>query len=172
VDAAQFRDTLRMFPSGVTVVTIRSRGLVHGLTVSAFVSVSPHPPLIAIVIDRGHTAHPLMEHESAVFAVNVLREDQARLSDRFAWVEDEDRFLQGDWAVAVTGAPVLRSALAWLDCRVWLRQPAGTHSIYVGEVWATATAGDGAPLIHWNRQYGTVARDPRMRGGRGSLPRV
>jgi len=40
---------------------------------------------------------------------------------------------------AETGAPVLEDALAWLDCTIHARHPAGTHTIYVGEVQASAT---------------------------------
>lgn len=154
VRSESFRDALRHFPAGVTVVTVKAGELVHGLTVSAFCSVSPEPPLVAVVIDQRHTAYPLLQQEGCVFAVNILHQDQFELSNRFAWLKDEDRFGAGDWATAVTGAPVLREALAWLDCRVWGRQPAGTHSIYVGEVCATSVPNpDAPPLVYWNRGY-------------------
>ena len=39
-----FRDALRHFPAGVTIVTIKSGEQAHGLTVSAFASGSPEPP--------------------------------------------------------------------------------------------------------------------------------
>jgi flavin reductase (DIM6/NTAB) family NADH-FMN oxidoreductase RutF len=159
VGGEAYRDALRLFPAGVTVVTVRAGDQVHGLTVSAFCSVSPEPPLVAVVIDHRHTAHPLLEEEGASFAVNVLAHDQAEVSNRFAWVKDEDRFADGtDWGTAVTGAPVLEDALAWLDCRVWGRYPAGTHSIYVGEVVAShVSRPDDAPLVYWNRGYRRLA---------------
>lgn len=154
VASEQFRDAMRHFPAGVTVVTVRSGEEVHGLTVSSFVSVSPDPPLVAVVIDHRHTAYPLLERDGAAFAVNILGQEQAELSNRFAWLKDEDRFGAGDWGSAVTGAPVLREAIAWLDCRVWGRQSAGTHSIYVGEVCATSVPHpDEPPLVYWNRGY-------------------
>jgi flavin reductase (DIM6/NTAB) family NADH-FMN oxidoreductase RutF len=34
--------------------------------------------------------------------------------------------------VAATGTPILRDALAWLDCRMHGRHQAGTHTMYVG----------------------------------------
>ena len=39
ISPEQFRDALRHFPAGVTVVTIKSGEEVHGMTVSAFASV-------------------------------------------------------------------------------------------------------------------------------------
>lgn len=154
ITSEDFREALRLFPAGVTIVTLQAEGERHGLTVSAFASVSPEPPLIAVIIDRRHHAHQLMEQKGTVFAVNVLAEDQTELSNRFAWVKDEDRFAVGDWGTAATGAPVLQDALTWLDCTIHSRLPAGTHTIFVGEVQAAAQPrAEEEPLIYWNRGY-------------------
>ena len=104
VSAEQFRDALRHFPAGVTIVTVQAPGEPpHGLTVSAFASVSPAPPLILVCIDHRATGHALLQRPGAVFAVNILAADQAALSNRFAWVKDGDRFAEGVWGTAVTG---------------------------------------------------------------------
>lgn len=154
IGAEAFRDALRHFPAGVTLVTLRAAGVRHGLTVSAFASVSPEPPLVAVMIDHKHRAHELLERPDAVFAVNVLAEDQRALSDRFAWSEEEDRFAAGRWTVAATGAPVLEDAIAWLDCTIFSRHAAGTHSLYIGRVEASAVPRPEAPpLVYWNRDY-------------------
>lgn len=160
ISPAAFRDALRLFPAGVTVVTIRVGERVHGLTVSAFASVSPEPPLVAVMIDHQHGAHAMLETPGAVFAVNVLGEAQAELSDRFAWSPDDVRFDLGEWSTAATGAPILVDALAWLDCTIFSRHAAGTHTLYIGRVEASATPRpDGRPLVYWNRGYRSLARD-------------
>ncbi len=156
IGSEDFRDALRLFPSGVTIVTMLDpeTGSPHGLTVSAFTSVSPKPPLILIGIDHRATAYPMLEKEGAVFAVNILAHDQSEQSNRFAWVKDEDRFAAGDWGTAVTGAPILKDALAWLDCTIFARHLSGTHTIYVGEVQASdVPRSEDLPLIYWNRGY-------------------
>jgi flavin reductase (DIM6/NTAB) family NADH-FMN oxidoreductase RutF len=161
VDSEAYRDALRHFPAGVTLVTIRLGDVVHGLTVSAFASVSPEPP---VMIDHRHRAHRLLETEGAVFAVNVLGEDQHELSDRFAWMADEDRFAAGRWGRALTGAPVLEDALAWLDCTVFSRHAAGSHTLYIGRVEASGVPRPGAtPLVYWNRDYRRLADRPEER---------
>ena len=152
----QFRDALRHFPAGVTIVTIKipENEELHGLTISAFASVSPEPPLIMVAVDHRNTGHEWLQKEGAVFAVNILAQDQEALSNRFAWVKDEDRFAEGDWRTAVTGAPILENALAWLDCTIHTSHKAGTHTIYIGEVQASdVPRPDEAPLIYWNRDY-------------------
>jgi flavin reductase (DIM6/NTAB) family NADH-FMN oxidoreductase RutF len=164
ITSEQYRDALRHFPAGVTIVTIKTDAQTepHGLTVSAFASVSPEPPLILVAIDHRASAHALLEEESAVFAVNILAHDQSELSNRFAWIKDEDRFAVGEWDTAVTGAPILKDALAWLDCTVYSRFQAGTHTIYIGRVQASGVPRpDENPLIYWNRGY----RQLRLLGG-------
>lgn len=156
INHEDFRDALRHFPAGVTLVTVRSGEERHGLTVSAFVSISPTPPLISVIIDHKGRGHELLEHSDAVFAVNILREGQEELSNRFAWSK-EDRFAVGDWGTAVTGAPILHDALAWLDCTVYSRHTAGTHTIYIGEVQASkVNFPDAKPLVYWNRGYRVI----------------
>ncbi len=154
ISSQDFRDVLRHFPSGVTVVTIKSGEQLHGLTVSAFASVSPKPPQIMIAIDHHHTAFPMLEETGSSFAVNFLGQEQAELSNRFAWIKDEDRFMDVAWDAAATGAPILRDSVAWLDCVINATVSAGSHTIYIGEVIDSGVRkSDHPPLVYWNRGY-------------------
>ena len=84
VDSASFRRALGQFATGVTVVTTRdAAGHPLGLTVSAFCSVSLHPPLVLVCVDHRSEANAGMR-ESGLFAVNVLAEEQEDVSRRFA----------------------------------------------------------------------------------------
>jgi flavin reductase (DIM6/NTAB) family NADH-FMN oxidoreductase RutF len=160
ISSETYRHALRLFPSGVTVVTIRSGEVVHGLTVSAFASVSPEPPLVSVIIDHRHKGHELLEQPGARFAVNFLAADQEELSNRFAWTKDEERFEVGDWEFPATTAPILRDALAWLDCRVHSRLTAAKHTVYIGEVENSfgRDGDDALPLVYWNRGYRHLRR--------------
>jgi flavin reductase (DIM6/NTAB) family NADH-FMN oxidoreductase RutF len=159
ISSEDFRKALRHFPAGVTIVTIRAGERIHGLTVSAFASVSAEPPLIAVIVENRHKAYPMLQEEGAVFAVNILGEDQSELSNRFAWTKDEDRFEVGTWTKATTGAPILAEAVAWLDCRIHSHCAAGSHTVYIGEVHASQVLKpDAPPLIYWNRGYRKLRR--------------
>jgi flavin reductase (DIM6/NTAB) family NADH-FMN oxidoreductase RutF len=154
ISSEEFRNALRHFPAGVTIVAVRAGEETHGLTVSAFASISPQPPLVMVIVDHRHRAYRLLETEGAVFSVNILRHDQVELSNRFAWVKDEDRFAVGDWREAETGAPVLGDALAWMDCTIEGRYAAETNTISGGRVEAAhVPRPDEAPLLYWNRGY-------------------
>ena len=161
ISTSDFRDALRFYAGGVCLVTSEQDGVRRGMTVSAFVSVSASPPLVAVVIDQAHTINALLAQDAACFAVSMLSEGQRQLADRFAFVKDEDRFLEGCWQAAETGAPVLADALAWLDCRVAGRTVAGSHTIFLGSVVASRVlATEQRPLLYWNRDYRSIEDEP------------
>src|SRR3982074_975610 len=58
LEAAEFRRTLGMFATGVTVITTRVGEQIHGMTANAFMSVSLQPPLILISVARRDKVHP------------------------------------------------------------------------------------------------------------------
>ncbi len=157
--ADTYRAVMRHWPSGVTVVTMLAGTVPHGMTASAFTSVSIHPPLILVVVDKRWRSHDFLLAGGA-FCVNILTQDQREVADRFAGRHGEvaDRFAGLATVVAVTGAPVLSEALAWLDCRLDACHDAGDHSIFVGRVVACAVARpDSRPLIYHDTQYRALA---------------
>jgi flavin reductase (DIM6/NTAB) family NADH-FMN oxidoreductase RutF len=148
----EFREVLGRWASGVTIVTSRSGERVHGMTVSAFSSVSLEPPLVLVCADKSSDTCTLIR-ESGVFAVNILARGQDALSRRFAAKQDEDRRFEG-LAVerAVTGAPLL-GGLASLDCTLVASHDAGDHVIYVGRVEALRLRPDAEPLLYYHGAY-------------------
>jgi len=157
VSSDQFRAALGRFASGVTVVTTKdARGELHGITVSAFCSVSLQPPMVLICIEKTAGSHPALE-ESNVFVVNVLREDEAAISEHFASIKT-DKFEVIDWQPGIDGVPVLTNALATLECRVKFSYHGGDHSIFVGDV-EKVTVDDGEPLLYFRGRYGRFAAE-------------
>src|SRR3712207_4420530 len=83
VTAGEFRNALRKFASGVTIVTVSGDGELHGMTASSFASVSLDPPLVLVCLDRTSRTRALVA-QTGTFAVNVLRNDQQETSRAFA----------------------------------------------------------------------------------------
>lgn len=155
VTAEDYRAVMRHWPSGVTVITMHNGSRPHGMTASAFTSVSIHPPLILIVVDKRWRSHDYVVNAGA-FCVNILVDSQREISDRFAGRHGDmpDRFAGIATRQAVTGALVLTDALAWLDCRLEARHDAGDHSIFVGRVVACAAKPvSEQPLLYHDGQY-------------------
>lgn len=157
VSADDFKGALGRWATGVTIVTARVGDRVHGMTVSAFTEVSLDPPLVLICADKSSNTLPLIE-EGRVFAVNVLARDQEALSNKFASKKDEWKRFEGlECDEGPTGAPLLRGAVANLDCRVVGSHDHGDHVVYVGEVHEVRTS-DRPPLLYFGGGYGDFGR--------------
>ena len=151
VDSVSFRRALGQFASGVTVVTTRdASGRPHGLTVSAFCSVSLRPPLVLVCIDHRSDANAGVQ-ESGQFAVSVLAEDQEDVSRRFA-AHGRAKLEGFPFVEGRHGLLLVPGALAHLECRVRSRHDEGDHAVWVGEVRALAVR-RGRPLLHHAGAY-------------------
>lgn len=158
IDQDAFKQALRGWASGVTVVTSRAGDRVHGMTVSAFSSVSADPPLVLVCANQGSTTHSVIE-EGGIFAVNILAEHQQEVSNLFASSELEDTRLERvAWTEGETGAPLLDGALATLECRVHRAHREGSHTIYIGRVEAVHTR-DATPLLYYQGGYRSLRCD-------------
>jgi flavin reductase (DIM6/NTAB) family NADH-FMN oxidoreductase RutF len=155
--AVEFRRTLGMFATGVTVITTRVGDQAHGMTANAFMSVSLAPPLILISIDRRARLNGLLR-EGARYGVSVLEEHQSGLSDRFA-----GRTADGPEPVfeIVHDTPLVDGALAHLVARVVRSYWGGDHSLFLGRV-EYVRYGDGRPLLFHCGRYERVVTDPHV----------
>ena len=157
LDSDLFRSVLGRFASGVTVITCRDAiGQDHGMTVSAFCSLSLAPPQVLFCIDRGASMHDAIAVDDWC-VVNVLSHSQEALSRRFSHVEARARFEGIGFSRAPHGAPVLDDVLAVLECRVVARHAGGDHSILVAQV-EMASARDERPLLYYRGGYAQLER--------------
>jgi flavin reductase len=153
VDASQFKSALKLWASGVSVVTTTSIQKQHkGMTVTAFNSVSMDPPQILVCLNQGSdTGSAIME--SRVFAVNILAEHQQDVSNLFAGgLSHEQRFETVAWQVGSKGSPLLTMSLASLECRVVQQVQAGSHWVVIGEV-ENVVCRSGEPLLYYHGGY-------------------
>lgn len=147
----EFKAALARFASGVTVVTTKdAAGNLHGITVSAFCSVSLDPPLVLICIEKATGSHYAFL-ESGLFNVNLLSQDQADTSERFA-SQLPGKFDGVEISLNIDGLPLLSGCLATLECRVKQTFDGGDHSIFIGDV-EKSTINDGDPLIYFIGDY-------------------
>ena len=150
IDDAEFRQALSHFASGVTVVTTEHEGKPYGMTVASFASLSLHPPLVLICIEKAVKTHDAIA-AAGKFGVSILTKDQAGVSNRFASKSD-DKFSGVELVAGSNGVPLIGGALTTLECNVTQQLPGGDHSIFVGEIVATS-AGVGEPLVYFRGAY-------------------
>ena len=84
IDADAFRSVLGRFASGVTILTARDKfGADHGMTVSAFCSLSLDPPMVLCCVDQSATMFELLRTHPGI-GISILSTAQEAYSRRFA----------------------------------------------------------------------------------------
>lgn len=152
--ANDFRKAMGCFATGVTVITVDQDGEVHGMTANAFTSVSLDPLLVLVCVDHRARTHAHLQARKR-FGVNVLRSDQQAISAYYA--RSAETHLHPEAAGArfdrtEHGTPVLRDALAYMECRLHTAQSAGDHTIFIAEVEEVKVR-EGDPLLYFRGRY-------------------
>jgi flavin reductase (DIM6/NTAB) family NADH-FMN oxidoreductase RutF len=159
VNESIFRQTMRFWTTGVTVVTSNFDGNRHGMTVSSFTSVTVEPPVVLVSINQNTRTYQLMKL-SGVFAVTILEKSQQTISNKFAGLipEENDRFAGIETHTLVTGAPLISGGIAFLDCKITQAIDVGHNTVFFGEVLDAGYQEGFKPLLYSNRTYGSLQK--------------
>ena len=134
---------------GAAVVTGRDENGPAGFLALSATHLSAAPPMLMVSVDGKTSAFGAIR-SSRCFAINYLPLSARNLYDDFAGKTQKrggDRFVADDWTTLSTGAPVLRSAIGALDCRVEeILERHSTH-IVIGRLVDAMSSTDGSPLI-------------------------
>jgi flavin reductase (DIM6/NTAB) family NADH-FMN oxidoreductase RutF len=153
LDDQAFRNALAAVCTPVAVVTSISEGRPHGTTVSAFCSLSLHPPLVLVSLDR-RSALLDMVSVTRAYGINVLEHHQQALATAFAR-KGADGFAVADWRLD-DGLPRLAGVGSWLACSLRQLVDGGDHVILIAEV-TRADHDAHQPLLYQQRTFGTLA---------------
>ncbi len=158
MDSDTFRSVLGRFASGVTILTARdASGVDHGMTVSAFCSLSLEPPLVLFCVDHVASMHGLLVTDPPpACGISILSAEQEAWSRRFA-DETEQRFDGIAYSRGERGVVLLDAALAHLECRILQRVEAGDHTVFVATV-DRAEPLHGQPLLYYRGGYAQLER--------------
>ena len=155
----EFRRVLGHFATGVTVVTTwDAEGQPAGLTASSVTSVSLDPPLVLVCVAHAAQCYPAF-HGHGKFAINILHSDHEHLARRFASTGGgAEKFEGTDYRQGALGLPILKDALAEIECTVVHAYPGGDHTIFVGRVDAADCRGDTGfePLLYYRGRFNRV----------------
>ena len=150
-----YRQTMGLFATGVTVVLAERGGEVRGMTANAITSLSLDPPLLLFCPAKSSRMGQHVQI-GCDFTVNILGDHQEDVSNWFAAAQEGEapasvQFV--DWPEAGT-APRLDDCMAHLGCRVRQVLEGGDHYIVVGEVRTLSrTEEPGNPLMFFNSRY-------------------
>ncbi len=156
IDDREFRATLGQFATGVVVAAGCLDGEPAGFAAQSFISLSLHPPLVALCPAKTSTSWPKLR-ESGFFCINILAEDQQGVCDLFAQTGIE-KFHKIGWQPGETGSPVLAGVLAYIDCEFAQEHEAGDHTIAIGRVRDMGIFDqERGPLLYCRGAYGKFA---------------
>lgn len=151
----EFREIMRSYATGVTVVTTVTKGQPLGITINSFSSVSLDPPTILFCLGNKRYLSPaIMECEQ--FVVNILAEDQQDLSKFFSQSFSDDsmaeeakqrKFFKDE------ELGILEGTLGYLICKKETMIPVADHFIVLGRVIHVAQQQPKNPLIFFNGRY-------------------
>jgi len=131
------RRVLWAMPYGLYVLGTRAGDRRNGMTLNWATQVSFDPKLVAVSVEKEAFTHELLL-EGKVFTLNLVdREDRAlvRKFTKPVEVDLEAKTLNGfAFHDALSGAPVLDDAMAYVDCAVRQQVDVGGHTLFLGEV--------------------------------------
>ncbi|MBI2707108.1 MAG: flavin reductase family protein [Proteobacteria bacterium] len=152
----QFRKTLGLFPTGVTIITAPQKGGQDiGITISSLTSVSLSPPQILFCLSKHSKTMPVFK-ASPYFAINILSESQSHLSDGFA------RHVPMEWEKvdtyrhSATGCLLIKDTLGYIICEKGAIYDGEDHEIIIGKVLDLEVISSASPLVRQKGQYLTT----------------
>jgi flavin reductase (DIM6/NTAB) family NADH-FMN oxidoreductase RutF len=160
--ATEFGGVMGQFASGVAIVVAMMSGEPHATTVTALAPASFAPPLVAVFFATTSRMRARLER-GARFSVSILAEQDHALARRFSRPGRPSGW-EGLVGVPLTRAdpapPILREALAWMDCSVQQSVGVGDHTCFVGQVLAMGRRRDAAPLLYYRGRF--LRRGPTL----------
>lgn len=159
LDSSLYRDAMSRYAGHVQIVTTAFEGEKRGVTITAACSVSDSPAMVLACVNASNPKNAIFE-KSGRFALNTLAADQIDLANAFSGRDPamtaEERFAVGEWQELVTGAPVLKGALAAFDCRLIELKVMATHMMLIGEVMGVTFGEHRSALLYMDRGYRTL----------------
>jgi len=151
-----FKQAFAALAAGVSVVTFRVGGLIHGFTATSVTSVSMEPPMALFCVGRSNLSHRYLDVDTPV-GISILAAEQCELSNRFAGKSELGGYQDIEVVDDECGAPVLPEALATIVGTISDRIPAGDHTIYVCDLHGAQTSVRRQPLLYCARAYHTLS---------------
>ena len=137
LDEMAKKTALLMIPYGLYVLGTNDDGRLNAATVNFVTQASFKPPLTAVGVKVDSASFDFIK-SSRAFSLSILGSGQKDLAFNFFKAVDAegDRIGGQAFETAETGAPIIKAAPAWVDCKATDIVERGDHAVVVGEVVA------------------------------------
>ena len=159
VSQADFKQSMRLLPAGISAITTGSGDAVAGMIVSSLTSISADPPMVGFFAHRNVSMRDTLLGTGR-FVANVLGDEHREVIASFMSApQGPARFASGNWSVGEDDLPLLSDALTTLECEIVCTHALGTHDLIVGKVRKTRS-GAANPVVHFNASTHVLAMAP------------
>lgn len=107
-----------------------------------------NPARVAVAVAKSDFTYEFVE-ASRVFALHLLGREQVDAARHFGFQSGRkvDKFAGLSYDLGATGAPILKEALGYVECRVAQSLDTGPHVVFVGDVVGGGVLREGEPLM-------------------------
>jgi flavin reductase (DIM6/NTAB) family NADH-FMN oxidoreductase RutF len=146
---SQVARALGRIPSGLFIVTTRDGDRPVGFLGSFVMQMGFEPPTVCVAVGKERGPLPAMRAHGH-FALSILDGQSRGLMTPFLKRPPPGKTPFDGLALrhSASGCPVLKEALAWLDCRIRSEHETGDHVVVFGEVVEAELLRDGEPHVH------------------------
>ena len=150
VNTKNFKKSLSLFTTGVTVVCVKENNIIFGKTVNSFNSLSLSPPLI--LFSLGNYSSSINNYVKAKFlTVNILSKKQKEISNHFS--EKNPNFKKIDFFEGGNNTTFISGCVANLECKLVDKIKKGDHIIFICKVINLRSDDKLKPLSYFNSKY-------------------
>ena len=150
VNIKNFKKTLSMFSTGITVVCVKNNNSIYGKTVNSFNSLSLNPPMV--LFSLGNYSSSINQFSKAKFlSINILSNKQKKLSNNFASSTpnlENINFIKGK-----NKTVIIPECIANLECKLTDKIKKGDHIIFICKILELQSNDKLIPLLYFNSKY-------------------
>ena len=143
---------MRLWPHGVSILSVDADGDRMGVTVSSLVSLSLEPPLVGVSIGKQASCYELVR-SAGQFAISLLGSDQEDVARRFASGFPPLVHWQGIPTREGAVAPLIEGALGWIEARIRSEHDAGDHTFFIADVLSIEHGPSRRSLVYRESTY-------------------
>lgn len=146
----------QLLDMNAVVITSRAGNVMNGCTVSWVTRLSFDPELIGVSIGKTRFTKSVIV-QSREFVINILDREAWKVAKYFGTVSGKitNKFKRQEYELTSRGNPVLKDAIAYIECELKQRYEVGDHVLFIGEVVEEKKLRDGPVLTRGNlREHG------------------